>query len=177
MVLQRRLKWSFVLQIFYLLASVSVLGIFARHEHWDAWPSFSRGDVFHTEPELARRQKGIAYVIFYDAINPKRDRTVEKTILENLIIWRSFVDLSQYWCLSVGRDWHHDCGLERHVYFLKDVGERLQPNAIDWRTSHGSNSRDMLADIFGAVAMCVGIDFGAISSVRSLPHHAARSMI
>jgi response regulator RpfG family c-di-GMP phosphodiesterase len=29
----------------------------------------------------------------------------------------------------------------------------------------------------GAVAMCVGIDFGAISSVRSLPHHAARSMI
>jgi hypothetical protein len=29
----------------------------------------------------------------------------------------------------------------------------------------------------GAVAICVGIDFGAISSVTILPHHAARSMI
>jgi hypothetical protein len=29
----------------------------------------------------------------------------------------------------------------------------------------------------GAVAICVGIDFGAISSVTILPHHAARSKI
>jgi hypothetical protein len=29
----------------------------------------------------------------------------------------------------------------------------------------------------GAVAICVGIEFGAISSVTRLPHQAARSMI
>jgi len=29
----------------------------------------------------------------------------------------------------------------------------------------------------GAVAICVGIDFSAISSVTTLPHQAARSMI
>ena len=29
----------------------------------------------------------------------------------------------------------------------------------------------------GAVAICVGIDFSAISSVTRLPHQAARSMI
>jgi hypothetical protein len=31
--------------------------------------------------------------------------------------------------------------------------------------------------VLGAVAICVGIDFGAISSVTILPHHAARSKI
>jgi uncharacterized protein (TIGR00369 family) len=29
----------------------------------------------------------------------------------------------------------------------------------------------------GAVAICVGIDFGAISSVTRLPYHAARSIV
>jgi hypothetical protein len=29
----------------------------------------------------------------------------------------------------------------------------------------------------GAVAICVGIDFGAISSVTRLPDHAARSIV
>jgi hypothetical protein len=31
--------------------------------------------------------------------------------------------------------------------------------------------------VVGAVAICVGIDFSAISSVTRLPHQAARSMI
>jgi len=36
---------------------------------------------------------------------------------------------------------------------------------------------DELPGNFGAVAICVGIEFGAISSMTRLPDHAARSMI
>jgi hypothetical protein len=35
----------------------------------------------------------------------------------------------------------------------------------------------VLGDRLGAVAICVGIDFGAISSVTRLPYHAARSIV
>jgi hypothetical protein len=31
--------------------------------------------------------------------------------------------------------------------------------------------------VIGAVAICVGIDFGAVSSVTRLPDHAARSIV
>jgi hypothetical protein len=31
--------------------------------------------------------------------------------------------------------------------------------------------------VFGAVAICVGIDFGALSSMTRLPDHAARSIV
>jgi hypothetical protein len=39
--------------------------------------------------------------------------------------------------------------------------------------------RRNVADVLdqGAVAICVGIDFGAISSMTRLPDHAARSIV
>ena len=46
-------------------------------------------------------------------------------------------------------------------------------------TSDGGIGRQRLNETFtatGTVAICVGIDFGAISSVTRLPDHAARSI-
>ena len=56
-----------------------------------------------------------------------------------------------------------------------------QSGYFAWKDRPGSRrQRDdmvLLAHVRGTVASCVGIDYGAISSVTRLPHHAARSMI
>jgi hypothetical protein len=64
--------------------------------------------------------------------------------------------------------------------------ERLEPatSGVTGRLEDVHLQRDMellgqkhsLADR-GAVAICVGIDFGAISSMTRLPDHAARSIV
>jgi hypothetical protein len=56
------------------------------------------------------------------------------------------------------------------------IDEGIEP-ASEFPSGPYPKDKLLFQDARGAVAMCVGIDFGAISSVRSLPHHAARSMI
>ena len=56
-----------------------------------------------------------------------------------------------------------------------------QSGYFAWKDRSGSRrQRDdmvLLAHVRGAVAICVGIDFGAVSSVTRLPDHAARSIV
>jgi len=53
---------------------------------------------------------------------------------------------------------------------------RLYRKAL-WRDAEVTVEVWCEKDALGAVAICVGIEVGAISSVTRLPHQAARSMI
>ena len=60
-----------------------------------------------------------------------------------------------------------------NVQPVKRLAHRIKDAAV---IAGLSRKASQLA-VRGAVAICVGIDFGAISSVTILPHHAARSKI
>jgi hypothetical protein len=55
---------------------------------------------------------------------------------------------------------------------FRRLSVRLAPSAAG-----SCGAGDTQKNFAGAVAICVGIDFGAVSSVTKLPDHAARSIV
>jgi hypothetical protein len=61
---------------------------------------------------------------------------------------------------------------------MESDSDKLPESNEAARWEEGRRRRETIRQLIdGAVAICVGIDFGAISSMTRLPDHAARSIV
>jgi hypothetical protein len=82
---------------------------------------------------------------------------------------------------DLGREPQQEQGHQLDL-FLDQLGDRLEQASDAEQIGVAEAFAEVMDELprapgAGAVAICVGIDFSAISSVTRLPHQAARSMI